>query len=52
MLPGGFVDCSKKTDDFVLVGPVVEKVGDGADGSDDDNAKPEIKDVIHEDIIA
>ena len=52
MFPSGFVDGGKKTDDFIVMRPLVNKVGESADHRDNDKTKPEIKGIIHAPIIA
>ena len=52
MLPGGFVDGSEKADSAIMVCPFVEEMGESADGADEDDAKPEIENVVHNFIIA
>ena len=52
VLPGGFVDGGKEAEDAVLMGPVVEEVGDGASNANDNDAEPEVECVVHGFIIA
>ena len=51
MLPSGFVNGGEEADDFVVFGPIVEEVCEGAYRTNHNKAKPEIKCRIHGFII-
>ena len=52
MLPGRFVDGAKEAGDAIVASPVVEKMGEGAEARDEDDAEPEDKNIVHMVIIA
>ena len=52
VFPSRFVDGAKEAGDAVVVRPVIEKVGKGADGRDNNDAKPEDENIVHVVIIA
>ena len=52
MFPGRFINSREETDDTVVAGPIITKVSKSAKGRDNNNAKPEDKDIIHKVIIA
>ena len=51
VFPGGFIDCSEETENFVLVAEIVEKVGKSTESKDYDNTDTKKKWHIHKNII-
>ncbi len=47
VFPSGFINGAKETGDAVVASPIVEKVGESADGRNNDDAEPKDENIVH-----